>query len=58
MDPMSNLTALRADSIELWDDRTASYTSILDMVTGFPPTTMNTLELLAQALGNDPEFFE
>ena len=55
---MSNLTALRADSVELWDDRTASYTSILEMVTGFPPTTMNTLELLAQALGNDPEFFE
>ena len=55
---MSNLTTLRADSLELWDDQAASYVSVLELVTGFPPTTMNTLELLAQALGNDPEFFE
>ncbi len=58
MDPLSNLTALRADSLELWDDQAASYISVLELVTGFPPATMNTLELLAQAIGNDPDFFE
>ncbi len=58
MDPLSNLTTLRADSLELWDDQTASYLSVLELATGFPPSTMNTLELLAQSIGNDPELFE
>ncbi len=58
MDALSNLTNIRADSMELWDEGTASYIGVQELVLGLPPASMNTLELVAAALGNDPGYFE
>ena len=55
MDVLSNLTNIRADSMELWDEGTASYLGVQELVLGLPPASMNTLELVAAALGNDPD---
>ena len=57
MDPLSNLTSIRADSIEIWDKTAASYKGIQELVLGIPPASMNTLELVASAIGNDEDYF-
>ena len=58
MDALSNLTNLRADTVELWDNNAGSYIGIQELVLGIPPASMNTLELVAAALGNDAGYFE
>ena len=58
MDVLSNLTNIRADSVELWDEGSGSYLGVQELVLGLPPASMNTLELVAAALGNDPDYFE
>ena len=55
MDPLSNLTSIRADVIELWDATTKKYLGIQELVLGIPPASMDTLEKVAAALGNDPD---
>ena len=58
MDPLSNLTSIRADVIELWDAPAKKYLGIQEMVLGIPPASMDTLEKVAAATGNDPAYFE
>ncbi len=58
MDALSNLNSIRADVIEVWDAGSLSYKTIQETIVGLPPATLNSIELLASAIGNDPGFFE
>ncbi len=58
MDALSNLNSIRADVIEVWDAGSLSYKTIQETIVGLPPSTLNSIELLASAIGNDPGFFE
>ncbi len=58
MNALSNLTAIRADVIEVWDPVTLRYKTIQETIVGLPPSTLNNLELIAAAIGNDPGYFE
>jgi hypothetical protein len=58
MDPLSNLTSIRGDVIELWNAPAKKYLGIQELVLGIPPASMNTLEKVAAAIGNDPDYFE
>ncbi len=57
MDALSNLNSIRADVIEVWDPGSLSYKTIQETIVGLPPSTLNSIELLAGAIGNDPGFF-
>ncbi len=61
MDALTNLSAIRADVIEVWDSRTSTYRPIQDSIqqsiVGLAPAQLNSIELVATAIGNDPEFF-
>ena len=57
MDPLSNLTSIRGDVIELWDAPAKKYLGIQELIIGIPPASMNTLEKVADAIGNDPDYF-
>ena len=58
MDPLSNLTSIRGDVIELWDAATKKYVGIQELVLGIPPSSLDTLEKVASAIGNDPDYFD
>ena len=58
MDALSNLNSIRADVIEVWEAGSLSYKTIQETIVGLPPATLNSIELLASAIGNDPGFFE
>ena len=53
MDALSNLNSIRADVIEVWDPVTLQYKTIQETIVGLPPSTLNNLELIAAAIGND-----
>ncbi len=57
MDALSNLNSIRADVIEVWDAESLRYKTIQETIVGLPPSTLNSIELLAGAIGNDPGFF-
>ena len=57
MDALSNLHSIRADVIEVWDPASLQYKTIQETIVGLPPSTLNSIELLASAIGNDPGFF-
>ncbi len=57
MDALSNTTSIRADVIEVWDPIGLSYKTIQETIVGLPPATLNNIELLAGAIGNDPGYF-
>ncbi len=61
MDALSNLSAIRADVIEVWDSRTSTYRPIQDTIqqsiVGLAPAQLNSIELVAAAIGNDAGFF-
>ena len=61
MDALSNLSAIRADVIEVWDSRTLTYRPIQDTIqqsiVGLAPAQLNSIELVAAAIGNDAGFF-
>ncbi len=58
MDALSNNSTLRADAIELWDSGSSTYKGLQELVLGIPPDSMNTLERVAAAIGNDPSYFQ
>ena len=58
MDALSNTSTLRADAVEVWDSNTNTYKEIQELIVGLPPSTLNSIELLAGAIGNDPNYFE
>jgi hypothetical protein len=55
MDALSNSSTIRADTVEVWDSNTNTYKEIQELIVGLPPATLNSIELLAGALGNDPQ---
>ena len=55
--PVSNSNAIRADSVEIWNPLKRKYQSIQESVVGLAPEDLNSIELLAQAIGNDPTYF-
>ncbi len=57
MDALSNLHSIRADVIEVWDPVALQYKTIQETIVGLPPATLNNLELIAGAIGNDPGYF-
>ncbi len=61
MDALSNLSSIRADVIEVWDSRTLTYRPIQDTIqqsiVGLAPAQLNSIELVAAAIGNDAGFF-
>ncbi len=57
MDALSNLNSIRADVIEVWDPVALSYKTIQETIVGLPPSTLNSIELVAAAIGNDPDYF-
>ena len=58
MDALSNLHSIRADVIEVWGPVALQYKTIQETIVGLPPSTLNNLELIAAAIGNDPGYFE
>ena len=58
MDALSNSSTLRADVIELWDATASRYVGIQELLIGIPPGDMDTLEKVANAIGNDPTYFQ
>ncbi len=57
MDALSNLHSIRADVIEVWDPVSLQYKTIQETIVGLPPSTLNSIELVAAAIGNDPGYF-
>ena len=57
MDPLTNLTSIRGDTIELWDAAAERYVGIQELLVGIAPSDMNTISKVAGALDNDPDFF-
>ena len=56
--PLSNSSAIRADSVEVWNPLKRKYMSIQESVVGLAPEDLNSIELLAQAIDNDPNYFQ
>ena len=56
--PVSNSNAIRADSVEVWNPLKRKYQSIQESVVGLAPEDLNSIELLARAIGDDPAYFQ
>ena len=57
MDALSNSSTIRADAIEVWDSNSSTYKGIQELIVGLPPSTLSSIELLAGAIDNDPNYF-
>ena len=55
-DPTSNLNVIQADKIFVWDSASKMHVSLQTSIVGLAPATLNTLQALASAVGNDPAF--
>jgi hypothetical protein len=56
--PLSNSANLRADSFEVWNPRKRKYEPVGASIVGLAPDDLNTIELVAQAIDNDPNYFQ
>jgi hypothetical protein len=56
--PLSNSSDIRADSVSVWNPLKRKYQSIQETVVGLAPADLNSSELLALAIGKDPNYFE
>ena len=60
--PLSNSDKIQTDGVDLWDPSSTSYVPILDLVSsnivGLAPSTLNSIEKLSAAIGDDPSYFE
>ena len=56
--PLTNSDSIRADSVEVWNPLKRKYQTIQESVVGLAPEDLNSIELLAQAIGNDPNYFD
>ena len=56
--PLTNSNSIRADKVEVWNPLKRKYQSIQESVVGLAPDDLNSIELLAQAIGNDPNYFD
>jgi hypothetical protein len=56
--PISNSSAIRADRIEVWNGQKRKYEEVGTSIVGLAPDDLNSIELLAQAIDNNPMYFE
>ena len=56
--PLSNSSAIRADSVEVWNPLKRKYEAVGESIVGLAPDDLNSIELLAQAIDNDPNYFQ
>ena len=56
--PLSNSSAIRADSVEVWNPLKRKYEAVGGSIVGLAPVDLNSIELLAQAIDNDPNYFQ
>ncbi len=55
-DATSNSTTIQADSFFVWDPASKKNVNLQSSITGLAPETLNTLNEMATAVGNDPDF--
>jgi hypothetical protein len=56
--PLSNSSAIRADKVEVWNPLKRKYEAVGESIVGLAPDDLNSIELLAQAVDNDPNYFQ
>jgi hypothetical protein len=56
--PLSNSSSLRADRIEVWNGQKRKYEEVGASIIGLAPDDLNSIELLAQAIDNNPNYFQ
>jgi hypothetical protein len=56
--PLSNSSAIRADSVEVWNPLKRKYEAIGESIVGLAPEDLNKIEFLAQAIDNDPNYLQ
>jgi hypothetical protein len=56
--PLSNSSAIRADSVEVWNPLKRKYEAVGESIVGLAPDDLNSIELLAQAIDNGPHYFQ
>jgi hypothetical protein len=56
--PLSNSSAIRGDSVEVWNPLKRKYEAVGESIVGLAPEDLNSIELLAQAIDNDPNYFQ
>ena len=56
--PLSNSNAIRADKVEVWNPLKRKYEAVGESIVGLAPDDLNSIELLAQAIDNDPNYFQ
>jgi hypothetical protein len=56
MDTTSNSASIQADAFFVWDPASRKHVNLQSSITGLAPGTLNSLNELAIAVGNDPNF--
>jgi hypothetical protein len=56
--PLSNSSTIRADKVEVWNPLKRKYEAVGESIVGLAPEDLNSIELLAQAIDNDPNYFQ
>jgi hypothetical protein len=56
--PLSNSSTIRADTIEVWNPLKRKYEAVGVSIVGLAPDDLNSIELLAQAIDNDPNYLQ
>jgi hypothetical protein len=56
--PLSNSSTIRADSVEVWNPLKRKYEALGESIVGLAPEDLNSIELLAQAIDNGPNYFQ
>ncbi len=54
--PSTNLNRVQADSFFVWDAAGKTYVNLQSSIVGLAPSTLNTLQALAAAVWNSPQF--
>ncbi len=52
-DPITNLSEVTADKRHVWDPETKTHVNLLSIIIGLALATLNALQALAAAVGND-----
>ena len=55
-DPTTNLSQVQADAFYVWDPASKTYVNLQSSTVGLAPSTLSTLQALAAAVKNDPQF--
>ena len=55
-DPTSNSLTIEADAVRVFDPIVQRYVDLRETVTGLAPESLNTLQKIAESIGNDSTF--